>query len=143
MGFIAAAFNALAMVMLLGTGVIQRKLGTSKTLFLSSLIPGVLYLGVALVSGLPMALVAIFGITSLKMFRAPMLASLMNGHIADGNRATVLSGVSMLERVLTAVFYPLAGALTDVSPRFTFLLMGVVTVLVSLFLRIDDRHLGQ
>lgn len=140
MGFIAAGFNALAMLMLLATGRIQKTLGTGKTLFLSSLIPGLLYLAVFFVSGLPMALVAIFGVTALKMFRAPMLTSLMNEHIADENRATVLSGVSMLERILTAAFYPLAGMLTDLSLGWTFLVMGILTVGISLFLRIDDKH---
>lgn len=140
MGFIAAGFNALAMLMLLATGRIQKSLGTGRTLLLSSLIPGLLYLAVFFVSGLPMALVAIFGVTALKMFRAPMLSSLMNEHIADENRATVLSGVSMLERVLTAAFYPLAGLLTDISLSWTFLVMGVLTVGISLFLRIDDKH---
>jgi MFS family permease len=142
MGFIAAGFNALAMLMLLATGRIQKTLGTGKTLLLSSLIPGLLYLAVFFVSGSPMALVAIFGVTALKMFRAPMLTSLMNEHIADENRATVLSGVSMLERILTAAFYPLAGLLTDISLSWTFLVMGTLTVCISLFLRIDDRHIA-
>jgi MFS family permease len=137
MGFIAAGFNALAMIMLLATGRIQKTLGTGKTLFLSSFIPGLLYLAVFFVSGLPVALVAIFGVTALKMFRAPMLSSHMNEHIADENRATVLSGVSMLERALTAAFYPLAGLLTDISLGWTFLVMGIVTVFISIFLKID------
>jgi MFS family permease len=141
MGFIAAGFNALAMVMLLATERILKTFGTGKTLFLSSLIPGLLYLGVFFVSGLPMALVAIFGVTVLKMFRAPVLSSLMNEHIADENRATVLSGVSMLERILTAFFYPLVGLLTDISLGWTFLVIGIITTIVSVFLKIDDAHI--
>lgn len=138
MGFIAAGFNALAMIMLLATKPILKTFGTGKTLFLSSLIPGLLYLCVFFISGLPMALVAIFGVTVLKMFRSPVLSSLMNEHIADQNRATVLSGVSMLERILTAFFYPLAGLLTDISLSWTFLVMGIITIIVSIFLKIDD-----
>lgn len=142
-GFIPAGFNLGAMLLLLATGVIQNKIGTKTALFLSSLIPGLLYLGVFFVPGLPMALTAIFGVTMLKMFRAPMLATLMNTHIEDSNRATVLSGVSMMERILTTAFYPLAGLLTDISLEWTFLAMGSVTVLVSLLFRVDERHFGQ
>lgn len=139
-GFVAALFNAGAMLLLLGTGFIQKKLGTRNALFLSSLIPGLLYLGVFFFPGLPMALAAIFGVTMLKMFRAPMLSSLMNARIGNENRATVLSGVSMLERIITTLFYPVAGFLTDISLEWTFLAMGAVTVLVSVLLQVEDRH---
>ena len=141
MGFVPAGFNLAATILLLATGAIDRAIGTKKALFLSSLVPGLLYLSVALIPGLPMALVAIFGVTTLKAFRSPLLATLMNRHIADDNRATVLSGISMIERTLTALLYPLAGLLTDRSLSWTFLAMGAITVLVSAFLRIDERHL--
>jgi len=87
-----------------------------------------------------MALIAIFGVIMLKLFRAPMLASLMNTHIESTNRATVLSGVSMLERIITAILYPLAGILTDISLNWTFLVMGLVTLAASLFLRVGKDH---
>ncbi len=141
MGFVPAAFNLAATLLLLATAPIDRAIGTKNALFLSSLVPGLLYLSVALVPGLPMALVAIFGVTTLKAFRSPLLATLMNRHIADDNRATVLSGISMIERTLTALLYPLAGLLTDRSLSWTFLAMGAITVLVATFLRIDERHL--
>jgi len=140
-GFIPAGFNAGAMILLLSTAYIQKKVGTRRALFISSIVPAFLYLGVFFVPGLPMALFAIFGITILKSFRAPMLNTLMNNQIESSNRATVLSGVSMLERVMTTILYPLAGILTDISLEWTFLLMGTVTLLVSLFLRVEEAHL--
>ncbi len=142
MGFVPAGFNLAATILLLATGPIDRWLGTKNALFLSSLIPGLLYLSVALVPGLPMALIAIFGVTTLKAFRSPLLATLMNRHISDDNRATVLSGISMVERTLTAFLYPVAGLLTDRSLSWTFLAMGAITVLVSALLRGDERHLA-
>lgn len=142
-GFIPAGFNIGAMLLLLATGVIQKRIGTKTALFFSSLIPGLLYLGVFFAPGLPMALAAIFGVTMLKMFRAPMLTALMNAQIEDENRATVLSGVSMMERIITTLFYPLAGLLTDISLEWTFLAMGTITVLVSVLFQVDERHLGH
>jgi MFS family permease len=142
-GFIAAGFNGAAMVLLLFEGPIGKKVGLKNALFLSSLVPGLLYLGVAAVPGLPMALAAIFGVTMLRMFRAPLLTALMNERIEDSRRATVLSGVSMLERVATTVLYPVAGFLTDLSPGSTFLLMGASMVLISFFLRVEEEHLGS
>ena len=124
------------MILLLTTGFIQKKIGTKNALFLSSFIPALLYLGVYFIPELPMALLAIFGVIILKLFCSPMLTSLMNTHIESSNRATVLSGVSMLERIITAILYPLAGILTDISLNWTFLVMGLVTLAASLFLRI-------
>lgn len=137
-GFIPAGFNAGAMILLLSTVFIQKKIGTRNVLFISSIVPAFLYLGVFFVPGLPMALCAIFGITMLKSFRSPMLNTLMNGHIESGNRATVLSGVSMLERIITTLFYPLVGMVTDISLEWTFLLMGTVTLFASLFFRVGE-----
>lgn len=142
-GFVAAAFNAGSMLLLLASGPVRRRLGAANTLFLSSLVPGVLYVCVFLAPGLPMALVAIFGVTMLRSFRAPLLGALMNDEIGDKHRATVLSGVSMLERVLTTALYPLAGLLTDVSLGWTFLAMGAVTVFMSVFLRVDRELEGR
>jgi MFS family permease len=139
-GLIPAGFNLGAMLLLLATGPIERTLGLRHALFISSLVPGLLYLGVFLVPGLAMALAAIFGVTILKLFRAPLLTALMNGYIEDENRATVLSGISMIERAMTMLFYPLAGLLTDISLDWTFLAMGAITVFIAVFLRIDERH---
>lgn len=141
-GFVGAGANLAAMGLLLATGLVQKKVGVRRALMLSSVIPGMLYLGVFFVQGLPMALVAIFGVIALKLFRAPMLSALMNDHIEDANRATVLSGVSMLERLMTTVLYPVAGFLTDISIGWTFLAMGTVTIASSLLLRVDETHLG-
>ncbi len=143
-GFVAAGFNLAATGLLLIAGRVDRALGTSRTLALSSAVPGLCYLLIAFVPGLPAALVAIFGVATLKLFRAPILSFLMNERIEDDDRATVLSGVSMLERLITMAFYPIVGILMDSSPRLTYALMGILTLFATAFVRVDDRHLmGQ
>lgn len=139
-GFVASAFNAAAMLLLALTGVIKKRLGVHWTLFLSSLLPGLFYIGAGLWPGLLSAFIAIFGVTSLRLFRAPFLNALMNEQIADKNRATVLSGISMLERVLIAMLYPLVGILTDLSLNMTLVFLGTLTLLFSLVLRIRDHE---
>jgi len=68
----------------------------------------------------------------------------MNERIEDDDRATVLSGVSMLERLITMAFYPIVGVLMDSSPRLTYALMGILTLFATAFVRVDDRLLtGQ
>lgn len=142
-GFIAAGFNFTAMLLLLATPVAERRIGVRNTLLLSSIIPGILYIGVSIIPGILMVLVAIFGVTNLKMFRAPLLTALMNEQIGSSNRATILSGVSMIERIATTLLYPLAGALTDISLKMTFLAIGIITVMSSIFLRVEESCLSE
>ena len=135
-GFVGAGFNLFATLLLRATPAVRARLGTGRTLLLSSLIPGVLYCAAGLAPGLAVALIAIFGVTGLKLFRAPLLSALMNEWIDDGNRATVLSGISMLERVLIAALYPAVGALADLSLSATLIGLGCLTLVCALALRV-------
>ena len=135
-GFVGAGFNLFATLLLRATPAVRRRLGTGRTLLWSSLIPGVLYCAAGLAPGLAVTLIAIFGVTGLKLFRAPLLSALMNEWIDDESRATVLSGISMLERVLIAALYPAVGALADLSLSATLVGLGCLTVASSLALRV-------
>jgi len=139
MGIVASALNLTAMILLLFTPFAEKSIGIKNTLFLSSIIPGILYLSLAFISGPVMAFIAIFGITNMKLFRAPLLSALMNDRIESTNRATVLSGVSMIERISTTLLYPLAGILSDISLEKAFLVMGVITIVLSVLLRIEEE----
>ena len=135
-GFVAAGFNLAASLLLFASGFIQKKLGTNKTIFLSALIPGLLYILIfAFYNNLVVILLGIFGVTMLKLFRDPIMITQMNTKISDENRATVLSGVSMFSRIVIAIFYPLSGLLMDSNPKITYLIIGLATVLCSIFLR--------
>ncbi len=112
------------MLLLQTTPFIQKKMGIARALFLSSLIPGLLYIGAGLFPNIVVDLIVMFGVTNLRLFRAPMLSALMNDHIEDSNRATVLSGISMLERVLIALLYPFVGMIADLSLNAALLILG-------------------
>lgn len=138
-GFISAGFNLGGMLLLLTTGFFMKKIGTSKTLFLSSIIPGVLYVLVFVFpNSKAVILIAIFGITMLRFFRAPILTTLINTQIANEDRATVLSGVSMIERIVISITYPLAGLLLDYASKYTYLVVGVIIVVVSFLVRVKN-----
>lgn len=141
-GFVPAAYNMGATALLVFSEPIRKRFGTAKVLLFSSAIPGVLYLLVAFVPGIPAAMIAIFGVTMLKMFRRPLLSALMNTHIESRRRATVLSGVSMVERILTTILYPVIGLLSDFSLTTTFALLGALTLGFSLVLRVEEDHLS-
>ena len=134
-GFVASGFNLAASILLFASGFIQKKIGTSRTRFLSAFIPGVLYILVFFFyKNIYAILIAIFGITMLRLFRNPILITQMNLKIQDENRATVLSGVSMFNRIIVAIFYPLSGMLMDKNPHLTYLIVGIVTIIFSILL---------
>jgi MFS family permease len=134
-GFVASGFNLAASILLFASGFIQKKIGTSRTRFLSAFIPGVLYILVFFFyKNIYVILIAIFGITMLRLFRNPILITQMNLKIHDENRATVLSGVSMFNRIIVAIFYPLSGMLMDKNPHLTYLIVGIVTIIFSILL---------
>jgi MFS family permease len=141
LGVVASAFNFTAMALLWFTPVFERRMGIKNTLFISSIFPGLFYCSLFFIPGPVMALIAIFFVTNLKIFRAPLLSTLMNREIDSSERATVLSGVSMIERMATTFLYPLTGILTDISLKMTFLIIGIITVGLSLLLRVKETHL--
>jgi hypothetical protein len=82
-----------------------------------------------------------FIIIGLKMMRSPVLSDFMNKYIESRNRATVLSGVSMLEKIIIMILYPIVGLLADYSLWTTFLFLGIATLVISLINRIEAEHI--
>ncbi len=75
----------------------------------TALLLALFYLGLAAFRPAAFALPAAFVIVGMKLLRAPLLGDLMNKRIDSRRRATILSGVSMLERAVVFLLYPLVG----------------------------------
>ncbi|HNW29037.1 MAG TPA: hypothetical protein PKN50_11210, partial [Spirochaetota bacterium] len=118
-------------------GRIEGAVGVNRLLFLTAFIPGLLYCGLYFPAHAAYALPAILLVVGLRQMRSPLLSDYMNRHIGSGNRATVLSGVSMIERVIIMVMYPVTGLLADHSLAAAFLLLGAVTVIFSFIVKVE------
>jgi len=140
-GFIAAGFNGAGMILLLFLSRIQKKVSNSAILFVTSFGSAALYLISGLYPSLFTALLAIFGITMFRFFRSPILLTIINTNIPDSKRATVLSGLSMLERIITTLCYFIVGILSDISIPLTFVVIGLITLLISVCMPITKKHL--
>jgi MFS family permease len=140
-GFIGAGSNLFSMLLLLNIKRIKKLFGMKNTLFYSALIPGLFFAGLFFFRNICFVLVAIFIIIGLKIMRAPVLSDFMNRHIDSRNRATVLSGVSMLEKIVIMILYPIVGLLADYSLWTTFLFLGIVTIVISFINRIKAEHI--
>jgi MFS family permease len=139
-GFIGAGFNLFGLLLLLNVSRFEKMFGIKTLLFISALVPGLLFIALGFSFSPFICLPAIFIITGLKQFRAPLLSDLMNQLIDSKNRATVLSGVSMLERVIQFILYPIIGVLADRSLSTTMFVLGGITVVFLFVSRIPKSH---
>ena len=135
-GFVGAGFNLAGMILLLNTPQLEKNFGLKKLIFLSALIPGLIFIALGFSFNPIISIPAIFIIAGLKQLRAPLLSDLMNQLIKSRNRATVLSGVSMLERFIILLMYPLIGFLADKSLSVTMFFLGGVTFVFMMLSRI-------
>ncbi len=136
-GAVGAAFNVAGIALMLNVARIEKALGIERLIFATAVVPGLLYMGLCFIPNIAYVLAAIVLIASLRQLRVPLLSDFMNRHIESGVRATVLSGVSMLERVVIMFMYPVTGLIADVSPEWAFLFLGCVTVLFSFIVRVE------
>ncbi len=116
---------------------LETHLGTKPSLLLSTGLPGVLYLVMA-VTLHPVFSVLVFctlyGSMSLK---GPIFSGHLNRHIESKNRATVLSLISMFSGLYVALMGLLIGRIGDFSLTYAFAFMGAIVLVGSLLFRVD------
>jgi hypothetical protein len=71
----------------------------------------VFFVALGIVHQLWFVIPAFFLIVGCKMVRMPILSSFINQRIESENRATVISSVSLLERLVVFLLYPWSGFL--------------------------------
>ncbi len=139
-GIFGAGFNLIGMALLFNSSRLEKLFGLKALIFFSALIPGILYISMGF-SFLPVLIIpAISGIAGLKQLRAPLLSDLMNKLIESRNRATVLSGVSTLEKLIMFLLYPFIGLVADKSLHLTMVVLGSITLAFLFFSRIPEKH---
>ena len=133
-GPVGAGLNLLGMILLWNAERLERRLGLTRLLTITAVLPGLLYLGLAIFRPPVFAFSAAFVIVGMKLLRAPLLSDLINQLVESRNRATTLSGVSMIERAVVFTLYPLVGLAADRSLSLAFAGLGMVTLLFAVVL---------
>jgi MFS family permease len=134
-GFLGAGLNLLGMLLLWKVAVLEKRIGLRRLLLGSALWLGLGYLSLSVFRPPAFALPVAFVIVGMKLLRAPLLNDLMNKLIDSRRRATILSGVSMLERAVVFLLYPLVGLAADRSLSWAFAGLGVITLLFAVGFR--------
>lgn len=123
------------MLLLWKAAALEARIGLRRLLFATAVTPALFYLGLAVFRPPAFALSAAFIIVGTKLLRAPLLSDLINQRVDSRRRATILSGVSMLERAVVFLLYPLVGLAADHSLSVAFAGLGAVSLLFALRLR--------
>jgi len=134
-GVLGAGLNLLGMLLLWKVAALETRIGLRRLLLGCALLLGLCYLGLAVFRPAGFALPAAFVIVGMKLLRAPLLGDLMNQLIESRRRATILSGVSMLERAVVFLLYPLVGLAADQSLSLAFAGLGAVSLLFAIGFR--------
>ncbi|MFH1728518.1 MAG: MFS transporter [Pseudomonadota bacterium] len=122
--------------------IFEKFLGSKRAyLFFSSIITGVFYIILGLISYLPIIILSIILCTGFGMSRRPLFINYMNKHIPSEQRATILSTVSMFRTLAIAIVYPLAGFLADISIQMTMLIIGATLIVLAFVSKVKEEHL--
>jgi MFS family permease len=111
--------------------------GPSRAMIIATLLPGVMYLVLALAMQPALGFVALVLTYGVLEMRKPLFSAYQNQFIADQNRATTLSLINMFTSLYLAVMAVVFGLLADQSVRLAFAVMGTVIILAALSLRVD------
>ncbi|MBN2421750.1 MFS transporter [Candidatus Woesearchaeota archaeon] len=136
------ALLALAQVIVINSySFFERILSKKKTIFLTAFLTGAMFI----ISGLSktglLAIPAIILVAGFGLSRRPLFISYMNKFIPSSERATILSAVSMVRRLVLVIVNPIVGLLADWSLNFTLIILGCAAILFSLISRVEEEHL--
>lgn len=105
----------------------------SSLIFLTGFLPAIGFLLVATTSSILVSMLGIFITIGIGMSRKPYFVALYNEHISSGQRATVLSSISMLSSFVMMIAGPVAGKLADWSMVGTLGIFGVALALFTIW----------
>jgi len=111
---------------------VQERLGNATSLLLSTALPGLLYLALAM-AGQPWSVGTAFCLLYSSMsLRRPIFADRLNRHIESQSRATVLSLISMVSGIYVALMGLVFGRVADFSVPLALALIGCVVLVGAL-----------
>jgi hypothetical protein len=141
-GWVAAGMN-LSSIAILGRIVwLQGKLGLRHLVLLTAILPGLGFLVMASSLNPLTVICAILLVGACKIAREPIMQNLANAQIESERRATVLSAISMLTRIVIFLMYPVVGFLADQSLALVLVFLGFATLTAAFATQLRSTHLG-
>jgi len=121
---------------------IEKRFGTKKTIFLTTIFPGLMYLAMAFIIGPILSFIWYIILRAFSTMRDPLFSQYQNDHIHSHNRATMLSVISMIVSLYLLAIRLIIGKIANSDLILSFVIMGVIIVAGAVFFRIDERHIN-
>jgi len=138
-GLVSGGFNLFGILLLTQTEFISNKIKGRKFFILLTLLSSCLYFSLTAITNPVFVIAGIFFLAGSRAIIIPIFRYFANKKIESKNRATVLSSINMLEKILMVILYPIVGRLMDVSLQTTLIMLGFLTLIIPFFVRIKDE----
>ncbi len=119
----------------------EEKLGMKWAIFLSTILPGIFYIIMALTLHPVWAILLFIMIRATIGLQEPLFSDYKNIHIPSKSRATILSLISMIISLYLVIMRLIIGKLAEINLSFSFLFMGTIIIIASIFLKIDEKQI--
>jgi len=119
------------------------KLFGSKCRYLtfSAIISGLAFIFLGVNTYLIPAIIGIYIISGFGITRSVLISSYTQKHIESHNRATVISLIAMLRKIMIAICYPIVGLLVEWSLSYLFVILGCIIIAFSLCTKTKEEYL--
>ncbi|MFX1236478.1 MAG: MFS transporter, partial [Promethearchaeota archaeon] len=148
-GFLLAYFGFVSTLMIISQLLfvnlvpkLNDKISNKKRfLFVFTMIPGIGFFLLAVLRLVFCVILLFMIIVGFGISRSFIYVNSINKHIESNNRATVLSTISMIGTCIKAIVFPLSGYVVMVSLSGTFIVLGIVMILLAIFSQVEIGHL--
>jgi len=137
-GWIASGMNLFSIILLSQIARLESFFGKKTLIRATVLIPGIAFIAAAFTKNMAFTIVLIFAIMGFRGLRTPLFSSYFNVHISSGKRATMLSSISMIGRILAAALNVIIGAMMDWSVQGTMIVIGASLIMLAVFSGLND-----
>ena len=140
-GILLAVSSLVSLLSSKYTYKLEQKFGMEKTVFIVTLLPGLMYIIMALIFH-PIFSPLLFCLIYFPIgMYEPLFSDYQNRHIESGNRATVLSMISMFSNAYIVIMGLIIGLIADKSISYAFIFMGLIILFGSFAFRLNKNHL--
>lgn len=139
-GTVACIFNLFGVFLLHHINGLMSFFGVKNLLFYSGLLPGAIFMILPFANGVVACVLLIVFAAGIRSLRTPIINDYINSEIGDENRATILSAISTMQRVILFFLNPVVGYLCDISLNYALFFLGTCVILICLYFRKKEKN---
>ena len=141
-GFVFAAMEGIQIFFMNSVDWFEKLFGSKKKfLSWSAAVAGGAFILLGFASYVPLVVFLLLIISGFGVSRNVLFSNYMNKYINSYNRSTVLSTISMIDRLVRAILYPIIGLMVEWSLKYSIIIIGILIMICVLISRVEEEHL--